>query len=156
MLAGMSDAARRALVDELERAFREFAEFVRLLPRDLYDVPVPGEEGSVRAILGHVVSAGYGHVTYVAEHAGGRVPERKFPKPDAIDDPETWVAALHDVIRFAREALDGVADAAMEGRFTTRWGQNYDGEQMMEHATCHPGRHVRQLRRWLHGGRTAL
>ena len=49
---------------------------------------------------------------------------------------------------------NGIADVndhALETRFTTRWGQDYDGEQMMEHAACHPGRHVRQLRRFLDG-----
>ncbi|MEZ5066810.1 MAG: DinB family protein [bacterium] len=147
----MSDAARRALVDELERAFLEFSEFVRELPRDLYDTPVPGEEGSVRNILGHVVRAGYGHVEYVTELAGRPLPERRFRDPEGLDDPETFVAALLDVGRFAREALDGVPDAALEGTFTSRWGQVYDGEQMMEHATCHPGRHARQLRRFLDG-----
>jgi uncharacterized damage-inducible protein DinB len=148
----MTHAARRALVDELERAFLEFGEFVRELPRDLYDEAVPGEEGSVRAILRHVVLAGYGHVKYVAENCGGVVPEKKFPEPEPIDDPETWIAALLDVVRFTREALADVTDEALEnGRFVTRWNQEYDGEQMMEHATCHPGRHIRQLHRWLDG-----
>jgi hypothetical protein len=147
----MSDAARRALVDELDRAFVEFSRFVRDLPPDLYDVEVPGEEGSVRKILGHVVRAGYGHVTDVARAAGGVVPERRFADPDGLDDPETWIAALLDVGRFAREALATVTDAGLERPFVARWGQRYDGEQMLEHATCHPGRHARQLRRFLDG-----
>ncbi|HMB71426.1 MAG TPA: DinB family protein [bacterium] len=147
----MSDAIKRALVDELERSLVEFAAFVRDLPPDLYHVPVPGEEGSIGAILGHVVSAGYGHVTYVAENCGGKVPERRFSDPDGLTDAETYTAALLDVVRFAREALEPVTDHALEKRFDTRWGQNYDGEQMMEHASCHPGRHIRQLRRFLDG-----
>jgi hypothetical protein len=147
----MSDAGRKALVDELERAFLEFGEFVRELPRDLYDEPVPGEEGSVRAILGHVVGAGYRHVLYVAEHCGGTKPQKRFLEPESIDDAETWIAALLDVVRFAREALGGVTDDALGTRFVTRWDQDYDGEQMLEHATCHPGRHIRQLHRWLDG-----
>lgn len=147
----MGSAARRALVDEFERAFLEFAEFVREIPRDLYDVAVPGEEGSLRAILGHVVDAGYGHVAYVARSCGVAEPERRFPPPVLLDDAETWTAALLDVTRFAREALAMVEDAALEKRFVTRWGQDYDGEQMLEHATCHPGRHVRQIRRFLDG-----
>jgi len=147
----MGDAARRALVDELVRAFREFAEIVREIPRELYDVPVPGEEGSVRAILGHVVEAGYGHVEMVARAAGGANPARGFPSPVRLDDAEQWTQAFEDVGRFAREALADVADAALEGRFRARWGQDYDGEQMLEHATCHPGRHARQLRRFFAG-----
>jgi hypothetical protein len=147
----MSDAVRRALVDELERAFLEFARFVRDIPRDLYDVPVPGEEGSVRRILGHVVRAGYGHVEDVARSCGVEPPPRRFADPDGLDDPDTYVAALLDVGLHARAALDGVEDAALERRFRARWGQEYDGEQMMEHATCHPGRHERQLRRFLDG-----
>jgi hypothetical protein len=147
----MSDAIRRALVDELERVFVEFSVLAREIPRDLYDVEVPGEEGSVRAILGHVIGAGYGHVTSVAKSAGGRVPERRFTDPSGLDDPETFVAALLDVPRFAREALDGVEDRALEKRFRSSWGQEYDGEQMMEHAICHPPRHVRQLHRFFEG-----
>ena len=147
----MGDAARRALVDEFERAFLEFSEVARGIPRDVYDAAVPGEEGSVRAILGHVVQAGYGHIAYVAEHCGGRAPERRFPSPVSLDDAETWTAALLDVVRFAREALADVTDAQLERRFTARWGQEYDGEQMLEHATCHPGRHTRQLMRFFDG-----
>jgi uncharacterized damage-inducible protein DinB len=147
----MSAPVRRALVDEFERAFLEFSQFARELPEDLYDEPVPGEEGSVRAILGHVVSAGYGHVRAVAEHCGGRDAAPRFTEPARLTDRETFVAALLDVCRHAREALADVADAALETRFVTRWGQEYDGEQMMEHATCHPGRHTRQLRRFLDG-----
>lgn len=147
----MSDAIKRALVDEFERSLVEFAAFVRDLPPDLYQVPVPGEEGSIRAILGHVVSAGYGHVTYVAENCGGMVPPRRFKDPDGLTDAETFTAALLDVARFAREALEPVTDHALETRFEARWGQSYDGEQMMEHASAHPGRHIRQLRRFLDG-----
>jgi hypothetical protein len=147
----MGDAVKRALVDEFERSLVEFAAFVRDLPPDLYPVPVPGEEGSIRSILGHVVGAGYGHVTYVAEHCGGAVPARRFTDPDGLTDAETFTAALLDVARFAREALEPVTDHALETRFETRWGQVYDGEQMMEHAACHPGRHIRQLRRFLDG-----
>jgi hypothetical protein len=147
----MSDAIRRALLDELERAFVEFSTFVRELPADLYDVVVPGEDGTVRQVLGHVVSAGYGHINSVAKAAGGRAPERRFTDPAGLDDPETFVAALLDVPRFAREALEGVPDSALETRFAASWGQEYDGEQMFEHATCHPGRHARQLRRFLDG-----
>jgi hypothetical protein len=147
----MSDAARRALVDELDRAFLEFSEIAREIPREVYDVPVPGDEGSVRAILGHVVEAGYAHVRYIVANCGGREAQPRFPSPVRLDDPETWTAAFMDVGRFARESLADVPDAALEKRFVTRWGQDYDGEQMLEHAACHPGRHARQLRRFFDG-----
>ena len=147
----MEDAARRALVDELERALLEFSDIVREIPRELYDVAVPGHEGSVRAILGHVVEAGYGHVRAVAAACGGKPAEPRFPKPVRLDDAESWTAALLDVIRVARESLADVPDSALERRFAASWGQDYDGEQMLEHATCHPGRHARQLRRFFDG-----
>ncbi len=147
----MGDAARRALVEELERALLEFCEVVREIPREVYDAPVPGEEGSVRAILGHVVDAGYRHVMYVAENCGGVKAEPRFAVPVRLDDAETWIAALMDVGRFAHEALATVPDEALETRFVTRWGQSFDGEQMLEHAACHPPRHARQLRRFFDG-----
>ena len=147
----MSDALRRALIDEFERALVEFAEFAREIPADVYDAPVPGEEGSVRKILGHVVRAGYNHVRDVAQHCGGVVPERRFEDPDHLGDPETYVAAVLDVSRFTREALANVRDEAIERTTFERWGVSFTGEQMMEHATCHPGRHIRQLRRFFDG-----
>ncbi len=147
----MSDAVLRALLDELERSFVEFSGLVREIPSDLYDIPVPGDEGSVRRIFGHVVVAGYGHVEYVAKAAGGIVPSRRFLEPAGLDDPEAFAAAMLDVPRFAREALEGVEDAKLEARFVTKWGQEYDGEQMMEHAACHPPRHARQILRFLDG-----
>lgn len=148
----MGDRGRIALVDELERAFLEFGDFVRALPRDLYDEVVPGDDGTVRDILGHVIDCGYGHVKYTAEHSGGKADLAvKFKDAKTIDDPETFVAAILDVIRHAREALDGVKDEELGNRFVTGWGQDYDGEQMMEHATCHPPRHIRQIEKFLDG-----
>ena len=147
----MGDAIRRALVDEFERAFVEFSRFAREIPADLHDTAVPGEEGSIRGIFGHVVGAGYAHVEYVARSAERPVPARRFEDPAGFADAESFVAACLDVVRFAREALDGVDDDALERRFRTRWGQDYDGEQMLEHATCHPPRHARQIRRFLDG-----
>jgi hypothetical protein len=148
----MSDPVKQALIDELDRAFVEFSVMVRELPADLYDLIVPGEDGSIRAILGHVVSAGYGHVRSVAEACGATPAAPRFSDPSSLTDPETFIAALLDVGRYARESLRDVTDHALEHtRFESRWGQVYDGEQMMEHATCHPGRHARQLRRFLDG-----
>jgi hypothetical protein len=147
----MGDAIRRALVDELERAFVEFSRFVLEIPADLYDAPVPGEEGSIRRILGHVVACGYGHVDGVTRAAERKPPPRRFEDPDGLDDPEAFAAACLDVGRYARESLDGVDDRFLERRFRTSWGQDYDGEQMLEHATCHPARHARQIRRFLDG-----
>lgn len=151
----MSDPLRRALLDEFERVLLEFAEFAREIPADLYDVPVPGEEGSVRKILGHVVGCGYGHVRNVAQHCGGTVPARRFEDLDQLHDPETLTAALLDVVRFSREALANVSDDAIERIPFEAWGVPFTGEQMMEHATCHPGRHIRQLRRFFDGELTA-
>lgn len=147
----MSNAGRRALVDEFERNMLEFADFIQDFTDDFLDVAVPGEEGSIRKILGHVVSAGYGHIIYVAKAAGGVTPEAKFKDPDNLADAKTYVAALLDVNRFANEALAHVNDDALGKRFTTRWGQEFDGEQMLEHAACHPPRHARQIRRFLDG-----
>ncbi len=147
----MADAVRRALVDELERAFLEFSRVAGEIPPDLYDVEVPGEEGTIRRILGHVVRAGYGHVESVAKYAGGGPAERRFTDPNGLDDPGSFVAALLDVPRFAREALGRVDDSALERRFRAPWGQEYDGEQMLEHAACHPPRHTRQILRFLDG-----
>jgi len=147
----VSDAAKRALVEEFERAMVEFVEFIRHIPDDLLDAPVPGEEGSIRAILGHVVSSGYGHINYVADLAGAAKAPRRFTDPAHLADIPTYSAAALDVARYARETLGPVPDAALEGRFVSRWGQEYDGEQMMEHAICHPWRHMRQLRRFFDG-----
>lgn len=148
----MNDAGRRALVDEFERALLEFADFVRELPSDLYDVVVPGDDGTLRQVLGHVVSAGYHHVDAVAKHCGGNTAATpRFTDPNHLDDAETFAAALLDVARYAREALADVTDSALETRFRAGWGQDFDGDQMLEHATCHPGRHIRQIRRFLDG-----
>jgi hypothetical protein len=147
----MADALRRALLDVFERVLLEFAEFAREVPPDVYDVPVPGEEGSVRAIFGHVIRAGYGHVRDVAQHCGGTIPERRFEDPAHLNDADTVTAALLDVVRFSREALTNVSDEAIERTTFEMWNTQFTGEQMMEHATCHPGRHVRQLRRFFDG-----
>jgi hypothetical protein len=147
----MGDAVKVALVEELELALVEFVDFIRFIPDDMLDVPVPGEEGSIRAILAHVISSGYGYTNYAADLAGAPKPARRFTDPEHLADMATYCAAVLDVARYARETLAPVQDASLEGRFVSRWGQEYDGEQIMEHAICHPRRHIRQLRRFFDG-----
>jgi hypothetical protein len=147
----MKCAVRNALLDEFDRAVNEFSEFINDFEPAFLTQPVPGRENSVSAVLAHVVDAGYRHVGYVAKNCEGHIAERRF----AIDDLRTLDdirAGLEDVMRFARQALVNVEDAALHGqRFPGRGGGDYDGEQMLEHAICHPRRHIRQLQRLFSG-----
>jgi len=150
----MSRNAVLALLDEWESASQGI---VALLPR-LRDTELESgeatDESCTRGILVHVLRAGWGYATWICE-------QLDFPRPVRRTDPkmvsgragfEAAFAELHAGFRAALEPLqdaqlDGPAPGVSPVHFTSRWGESYGVEQMLEHAVCHNLRHRRQLER---------
>jgi len=150
----VSRNAVQALFDEWDRGRREV---VALLPR-IGDEHLQGgnplDESRARGILIHVLRSSYGYAGWICECLG-------FPKPDRGTDPKTldgraaFLRAFEEVrVHFERaleplhdDQLDGPAPGVSPVHFTSRWGESYGIEQMLEHAICHHLRHRRQLER---------
>lgn len=141
-----------ALMDETERAAGELRRTVEALPEELFDrILDPDTEDescrSVRAILAHVVAAGYGYAHYLRHHWG--LPERRPPSPASTRDEA--LDHLRGMVELTAETLEGrweMSDEEIEAvRIESRWGVVYDLEQLLEHGIVHLLRHRRQIER---------
>jgi len=149
-----------AMMDEYERAAGELKnvlgraseeQFVRIVDPDTKDEDCR----SIQTIMTHVVRAGYGYADYIRGAFG--IPSTR-PK-------ETLPGSTLPVVRGkATEKIDGFlayTAQTLEGKWEmtdddiqkvsmkSRWGSNYDLEQLLEHAIVHILRHRRQIERFL-------
>jgi len=143
-----------ALMDEYERAMLALVRLVERLsdadyerPRD----PQAADEScrSIRTVLTHVVSAGYGYAGMLRTAWG--LPPRVHDRRD-VPRVET-LRRLRGVLEHMEATLEGrweMTEAENNAlRMRSRWGVVYDFEQLFEHAIVHVLRHRRQIEGWL-------
>jgi hypothetical protein len=102
-------------------------------------------------LVAHVQAAARSYMLWIRE-----VLEIPVASPERIRDAELIVPRLE---AFMEETLDGwrrhlapLEDAQLgPAKFKSRWGQEFDVDQMLEHAVVHPMRHRIQLERILAG-----
>ena len=88
------------------------------------------------------------HDTWLTFRASGT------PLP-ATDDPsyQSSEDLVGHVLRSSRNYLTWICDCVKRPvTYKSRWGEDYDIEQMLEHAVVHPMRHRIQLERLASGG----
>jgi uncharacterized damage-inducible protein DinB len=71
-----------------------------------------------------------------------------------LDEPEDYNYALSDMMNYTIQLIDDYPKMNLEEsdnikKLTTRWGQMYNIEQLLEHAIVHVLRHRRQIERFL-------
>lgn len=141
-----------AMMDEYERASAELIEVLQRVDTRRYEQPIDGGDehtASIKAIMQHVVSAGYGYATYLRK-LWGKPGER--PVVPEMERDES-IAALRTMLAYTVETLSDkwtlTEDETDSATFTVNWGVQYNIEQMMEHAIVHILRHRRQVERLL-------
>lgn len=146
-----------ALLDEYERAISDLKNVIRKIP-DAFLVTIIDRDTSdencrtIQAILSHVVHAGYGYATSIYNnHTKG-----KATRPDKAYRPtvQAYLQDLDNMLAFTEKIFAGIKDTELEQndnslKILTSWGQQYDIEQLMEHAIVHILRHRRQIKRFL-------
>ncbi|MFM9949408.1 MAG: DinB family protein [Saprospiraceae bacterium] len=145
-----------ALMDEYERAAGELkaivgstsqTNFVKIVDPDTSDPDCR----SIQTIMNHVVRAGYGYANYIRKQFGDDWIERKVDY--GLNSPEVACKELDLMLTYTIQTLENKWDLSFEdivnNRMKTSWGQDYDFEQLMEHAIVHILRHRRQIERFL-------
>lgn len=150
-----------ALLDEYERAAAELRRLLERIPEAEYERIADAETAdedcrSVRAILGHVVGAGYSYADYLRGAFGmesSRPPRGTYSRGEVL-------ARFDDMLRYTRETLEGrwqMTDEEQSAvRIESRWGSTYDAEQILEHGIVHLLRHRRQIERFAAEKRIAI
>lgn len=145
-----------ALMDEYERAAHELKKLVSQTGQvDFVKIMDPRTSDpacrSIQTIMNHVVRAGYGYANYIRWHFGDSIiPTSKHYE---IKTPDQACLQLDRMLDYTVETLDNkwnlTHEDVLNNKMKTSWGQEYDFEQMMEHAIVHILRHRRQIERFL-------
>lgn len=144
-----------ALLDEYERAIRELQRVLRGLSPEHLTTIVDTETTdqdcvSIQSILTHVLRAGHWYALEILKLQGESI---AFPTNQLFDSTETYQSELNEIFRFTERLFARYPNITLEEndpskKILTKWGQQYDVEQMMEHAIVHILRHRRQIERF--------
>ena len=145
-----------ALLDEYERAAEALKalltairqeDFVRIADPHTADLDCR----SIQTVMNHVVRAGYGYANYIRKQFGDPWTERK--EQYDLDTPGAACRELDSMLAYTLETLENkwglTFEEIMDNRMKVSWGQEYDFEQLLEHAIVHILRHRRQVERFL-------
>ncbi|HUU46070.1 MAG TPA: hypothetical protein VM118_10095 [Acidobacteriota bacterium] len=145
----------RAILDEYARAVGELGDVLSSIPATRYTATTSLSDDcfpNIKTICDHVIGCIYLYADYIEDaldqtNRGTR--EHGFSCATLAEAAVSlWPAFQRTVSVLSR--IKGYGDEELEAvRFTTRWEQPYDIEQMLEHAIVHILRHRRQIERWL-------
>ncbi|MBE0571770.1 MAG: DinB family protein [Ignavibacteriaceae bacterium] len=150
-----------ALMDEYERAAKELKNLVGNISESdsvkIVDAETKDEDcRSVRTIVSHVINSGFGYANYIRDWYA-------IPK----SSPERRLISLNDfsmeldkMLAYTSETLQDKWEYSdeeiMKVKIISRYGPQYDLEQMMEHAIVHILRHRRQIEKFSTFGKISI
>ena len=141
-----------ALMDEYERAVHELQRLLATIDSDLYvrilDTKTKDKDcQSIETIMNHVVRAGFGYCNYIRKQFGDDFIERKTYYNVAT--PQLAIAELNNVLKYSEETLSNKWKISWRkiraNIIHTTWNQDFDMDQLLEHAIVHILRHRRQI-----------
>ena len=150
-----------ALMDEYERAAEELknlvgniseTDFVKIVDSNTKDEDCR----SVQTIISHVINSGYGYANYIRDW---------FSIPKSSPDrrlilQKDFSVEVDKIIIYTIETLQDKwelnDDEIMSVKIMSRYGPQYDLEQMMEHAIVHILRHRRQIEKFSASGKISM
>lgn len=143
-----------ALMDEYERALDEIKLVLTEITQEQFVLiidPETEDEGcrSFQTIMNHVINAGFAYCDDIREQFGNTVDSIRHTI-EYLSDVSSYLDAM---FAYTLETMDGKWDITFteikENVMKVSWGQEYDFEQLLEHAIVHILRHRRQLEKFL-------
>ncbi len=145
-----------ALLDEYERAISELKQVINNIHHEelisIVDTQTKDNDcRSIQTILSHVVRAGYGYVTTIRIWLGEELQYRQNSNLLTIRE---YLLALDEMFEDNVAFFNKYPNVKLEEFDTNKkinvsWGQQYDIEQLYEHAIVHVLRHRRQIERFI-------
>jgi len=106
---------------------------------------------SIQSILTHVVSSGFGYIIYIENYIGNNKPRlEKIP----YENVNCYIDQLDGMFEYALNFFLLNPNVEIEQldqskKIIVNWGQQYDIEQLLEHAIVHILRHRRQIQKFV-------
>lgn len=140
-----------ALIDELERALADYIPLLEGLDAATLDLHhcSSGDFRSLRHVAEHVLIAA--HIYANLQRRAFRLPETEWraPGPGATELAERLRALPGEAWDLLCDKADWTDEQLAACHMQASWGQDFDLEQLLEHAVVHILRHRRQSERWL-------
>lgn len=151
-----SNGAIGALMDEYEKAIIELQHTISSVSEEEVNINVDHKTNdknchSIHSVLNHVIRAGYWYVLEIRTSLGENIDLSETKECHSIIDFQN---ELSKMFRFNEKLFSDHPDLKLEEfdsdkKMTVKWGQQYDIEQLLEHAIVHILRHRRQIERFL-------
>ncbi len=103
---------------------------------------------SIKSICEHVVNAGYGYSTYLPQNYTNLDSMRPRVSCLSVQEVEEAMWEMFSHIIETANNLSTIEEKELLTEFTVPWKQNYDAEQLLEHAMVHVLRNRRQLEKF--------
>jgi len=141
-----------ALLDEYKKAIDELVIVIKPISKERLLTIIDQnskdpDSKSIQAILTHVVASCFSYSVYIENHIGLNTirPERCF-----FDHVAPYIEKLHQAFSYCKNVFKQNPNLPLEElenseKINTNWGQQYDVEQLLEHAIVHILRHRRQI-----------
>jgi uncharacterized damage-inducible protein DinB len=142
-----------ALMDEYKKAVDELITVIE--PVSQYQLlkaiePVSSNTDciSIQSILTHVTASMFSYAVYIENSIGL---ESLRPERLQFDQIAPYISRLCEAFKYNEDLFIRNPNITMEEfdqakKINTRWGQQYDVEQLLEHAIVHILRHRRQIK----------
>lgn len=106
---------------------------------------------SIQTVLRHVVRAGYNYVIEIRKWMGE---DPDFVKVELENTVSAYKKGLDQMFEYNVNLFEDYPNLKLEQidngqKINVKWGQQYDVEQLMEHAIVHVLRHRRQIERFI-------
>jgi len=142
----------KALVELHEQELRRFLETWERF--EAAKAPLPESQGDPsyqdrEQLVGHVLLSARGYLTWIGECVGRPVTDIDGSK-DFHDIASRTRGFMENILAAWKRSLADLTDDECAPKvYTSRWGEPYNIEQMLEHAVVHPMRHRIQLEKIL-------
>ena len=142
----------KALLEEYKKAIHELIVVIEPLSDDEIKMRRDDKTNdpnctSIQTILTHVVYAGYVYTIFIENHMGYHKERR--PK-QYFETSQEYIKELNDMFDYCKNffihhSIVQLQEEDHLKKITTNWGQQFDIEQLMEHAIVHVLKHRRQI-----------
>lgn len=141
----------RNTVDEYVEVLKRTSqkEFITIVDKDTDDEDCR----SIQTITRHIIRSGYGYAGYIlkALNISYEIPNANEMK---LETTEETIREIYNMLYFNITNLYELNRELIENnlgkiKFMTRWNEEYNFEQILEHAVMHILRHKRQINKFL-------
>jgi uncharacterized damage-inducible protein DinB len=141
-------AEYRKAIDELINVIKPISDeqLIEIVDMDTIDLDCK----SIQSILTHVVCSGYGYIIYIENHIG--MNKHRLEKVP-YGNVNNYVEQLNLMFEYSKTFFQAHSNLEIEQfdnskKIKVNWGQQYDIEQLLEHAIVHILRHRRQIEKF--------